>query len=380
MRTVLIMMRKEILLIFRNKAMLPIMFVMPIIQLLVLAFAVTYEISDTPVSLVYPERSSVGDLLVEKLEASGYFSVVSRPPTMDAAEDDLLRGRTDMILNIPADLDRDLRSGGAARIQLIYDAEDGAAAGVVQAYASRIIVDLNEEIQVNFADAGGIVRVAGSSIQTPGIQIASRHWYNPALDYQTFMVPGILVILVTMIGTFLSAMNVVVEKEIGTIEQLNVTPIRKGEFIVAKLLPFWMIALVELAIGLVIARLVFDIPILGSVPLLFFLAGVYLLVMLGIGLWISTVTHTQQQAMFVAWFIMVVFILMSGLFTPIEAMPPWAQMLTKLNPISHFIEIMRRVMLKGAGFGDILSQFWALVGFATVVLTLAVRQHRKVTA
>jgi ABC-2 type transport system permease protein len=183
-----------------------------------------------------------------------------------------------------------------------------------------------------------------------------------------------------MIGTFLSAMNVVREKEIGTIEQLNVTPIRKSEFLVAKLMPFWIIALAELAAGLVVARLLFDIPMLGSLWLLFGLAGVYLVVMLGIGLWISTVTETQQQAMFLAWFIMVIFILMSGLFTPIDSMPRWAQLTTRLNPIAYFIEIMRRVMLKGAGLVDVQVQLWALVGYAAVVLTLAVRQYRKVTA
>lgn len=373
MRTIAVMMRKEFLLIFRNRAMLPILFVMPLIQLLVLAFAVTYEIRDTPVSLVDHDRSGVSHLLAEKLEASGYFTIASRPPTLDAAGEDLLGGRSDLVLGIPRGFERNLRTVGLARIQMILDAEDGAAAGVVQAYASQIVASVSREIQVDYLDAAPGLRQAG-------IRIVPRHWYNPDLDYQTFMVPGILVLLVTMIGTFLSAMNVVVEKETGTIEQLNVTPIRKSEFLVAKLLPFWIIALAELAAGLVVAKLLFDIPMLGSLPLLFFLAGIYLMVMLGFGLWISTVTETQQQAMFVAWFIMVVFILMSGLFTPIEAMPFWAQALTRLNPIAYFIEIMRRVLLKGAGFADVQVQFWALVAYAMAVLALAVRQYRKVTA
>ncbi len=357
MRTIVVMMRKEFLLIFRNRAMLPILFVMPLIQLLVLAFAVTYEIRDTPVSLVDQDHSGVSRLLAEKLEASGYFTVATRPATLEAAGEDL----------------QDLRTVGVARIQMILDAEDGAAAGVVQAYALQIVASVNREIGVDYMDASPGPR-------GDGIRIVPRHWYNPDLDYQTFMVPGILVLLVTMIGTFLSAMNVVVEKEIGTIEQLNVTPIRKSEFLVAKLLPFWLIALAELAVGLVAARVLFDIPMLGSLRLLFVLAGVYLLVMLGFGLWISTVTETQQQAMFVAWFIMVVFILMSGLFTPIEAMPAWAQALTRLNPIAYFIEIMRRVLLKGAGFADVRVQFGALVVYAVIVLSLAVRQYSKVTA
>jgi len=390
MRTILIMMRKEFLQIFRNRAMLPIMFAMPIIQLTILAFAVTYEIRDTPVSLVDDDRSSISELLVDKMEASGYFTVVSRPPTLEAAGEDLLRGRTDMVLNIPRDMERDLRETGTAQIQMIMDAQDGASAGVIQAYATQIIASLNREIQVDYMPVPG--PVAGTSSEersapepaiaasTPShIRIEPRHWFNPDLDYQTFMVPGILVVLVTLIGTFLSSMNVVVEKEIGTIEQLNVTPIRKHEFLIAKLMPFWFIALFELGIGLLVARFGFHVPILGSIWLLYFLASVYLLVMLGFGLWISTVTETQQQAMFISWFIMVIFILMSGLFTPIEAMPPWAQKMTLINPLAYFIEIMRRVMLKGAGFADVLSQFWALVAYAAIVLTLAVRQFRKVT-
>jgi ABC-2 type transport system permease protein len=194
------------------------------------------------------------------------------------------------------------------------------------------------------------------------------------------MVPGILIVLVTMIGAFLSAMNVVREKEIGTIEQLNVTPIRKYQFIIGKLLPFLVIALFELAFGLVIARVLFDIPMLGSLPLIFALATVYMLVVLGIGLLISTFTDTQQQAMFLAWFFMVVFILMSGLFTPIESMPPWAQELTRLNPVAYFIKIMRRVLLKGAGYESVVNEFVALVLYAIIVLSLAVRQYRKVSA
>ena len=397
MRILGILLRKEFLQIFRNRGMLPILFGLPFIQLTILAFAVTYEVRDTPVSLVDDDRSWVSERLVGRLEASGYFRIVSRPASMDLAGDDIRYARSKMILHVPRGFERDLRTVSTGRLQIVLNAEDGAAAGVIQAYAMQVIAAVNREIQVDYlpvnaapagdgaaADLGAAPVVAGAGLGSApdagGIRIVPRHWYNPALDYQTFMVPGILVLLVTLIGTFLSSMNVVREKEIGTIEQLNVTPIRKQDFLVAKLLPFWIIALVELAFGLVFARFVFDIPMLGSLPLLFVLAGVYLLVMLGIGLWISTITDTQQQAMFVAWFIMVVCIMMSGLFTPIDSMPEWAQKVTLLNPIAYFIEIMRRVLLKGAGLADVKMQAGALVIYAAVMLTLAVRQYHKVTA
>ena len=374
MRTILFILHKEFLQIFRNRAMLPIIFVMPVVQLLLLSFAATFEVKNTPVSLVDLDGGTTARRMVDKLEASGYFTVVHRSFSAEQAGEELLRGRVKMILQIPHSFDRDLRRTGTAGVQMILNAEDGATAGVVQAYATQIINAFNREIQVDYLDAGP------APAPQPVIEVAPRHWFNPDLSYETYMVPGILVVLVTMIGTFLSSMNVVREKEIGTIEQLNVTPIKKHHFIIGKLLPFWILALVELGIGLVVARIVFHLPMFGNLLLVFALAGVYLLVMLGIGLWISTITETQQQAMFIAWFIIVIFILMSGLFTPIESMPRWAQQLTWLNPVAHFIEIMRRVLLKGADFWDVQHPFWALVAYAFVMLTLAVRQYRKVTA
>lgn len=361
MRTIAIILRKEFRQVFRNRAMLPILFVMPVVQLLVLSFAATFEVRETPIAVVDLDGSMSSRTLVSRLDASPWFEVSSSAGDSDAK---LMAGDVGMVMTIPHDMERDLGRGTPPVIQMILDAEDGATAGIVQAYASQVIQRHSAEL----------------TLRAGGIRIEPRHWYNPNLEYTTFMVPGILVLLVTMIGTFLSAMNVVREKEIGTIEQLNVTPIKRYQFVTAKLLPFWVIGMVELAIGLVIARVVFDIPMEGSLALVFLLAGLYLLVMLGFGLWISTVTETQQQAMFVAWFIMVVFILMSGLFTPIESMPPWAQVLTEFNPIAHFIEIMRRILLKGAQFGDVTRQIAALSVYAVVILSLAVRQYQKRTA
>ena len=209
------------------------------------------------------------------------------------------------------------------------------------------------------------------------IEVISADWYNPELDYKTFMVPGILALLVTMVGAFLSSMNIAREKELGTVEQLNVTPIRKYQFVIGKLLPFWIIGLVELSIGLVVAKLLYDIPFLGSIPLLFAFAALYLLVVLGLGLFISTVTDTQQQAMFVSWFFLVIFILMSGLFTAIENMPIWAQRLTLLNPVRYFIEVIRMVMLKGAALQDIVRHIWILAAYAVLMNGLAMWRYRK---
>jgi ABC-2 type transport system permease protein len=204
-------------------------------------------------------------------------------------------------------------------------------------------------------------------------------WYNETLNYKTFMVPGILVLLVTMITLFLSGMNIVREKEIGTLEQINVTPIKKHQFIIGKLFPFWVLGMLLLTIGLGIAKVLFNVPILGSLVLMYFYTSIYILVILGIGLFISNITETQQQAMFIAWFFMVIFILMSGLFTPIESMPNWAQQLTTVNPIRYFVEVMRMVMLKGATLTDILPQLLKTLGYAVVMNGLAVYGYKKVS-
>ena len=193
------------------------------------------------------------------------------------------------------------------------------------------------------------------------------------------MVPGILVALVTMIGTLLTAQNIAREKEMGTLEQLNVTPITKAEFITAKLLPFWVLALIDLALGLVVARLVFGVPVRGSL-FCCLVGGVYLVVALSIGLWISTIVETQQQAMFVSFFILMIYLLMSGLFTPVDSMPRWVQLLSELNPVRHFVTIARAILMKGAGIAEIARPLGILAVYGAVVLSLSIRQYSKRTA
>jgi ABC-2 type transport system permease protein len=202
-------------------------------------------------------------------------------------------------------------------------------------------------------------------------------WFNETLNYKTYMVPGILVLLVTMVTLFLSGMNIVREKEIGTLEQINVTPIKKYQFIIGKLLPFWILGLLLLTIGLIISKLVFNIPMLGSHTLMYCYTSIYIFVILGMGLFISNFTDTQQQAMFIAWFFMVIFILMSGLFTPIESMPVWAQTITDFNPIKYYVQVMRMVMLKGAGLMDILPQIVKISAYAIFMNGLAVLSYKK---
>lgn len=351
--------------------MLPIILLMPVIQLVVLAFAATFELNQVDMHLVDMDQSQASGRLVNKLEATGYFRVQRVSFSIEEGIKELQKNKAGLVLNIPPDFGSKLQQGKPAPVQLIIDAVDGAKAGLIQAYGQSIIQDFNREALAQFQAVPGV--------RPAGIQTIPSNWFNPNLNYINYMVPGILVVLVSMIGMFLSGMNIVREREIGTIEQLNVTPIKKYQFMTGKLLPFWIIGMFELAVGLAIARFGFHIPFAGSVWLLFAVAAVYLLVVQGIGLFISTITHTQQQAMFIAWFIMVVFILMGGLFTPIESMPLWAQELTWINPIAHFIKIMRMVLLKGAGVTEIRHLLGILILMAALILPAAVFRYRKYT-
>jgi len=281
------------------------------------------------------------------------------------------KGNVDMILQIPAGFEKKLIREGKVKVQFVINAINGQTAGLVYAYSTMILFDCNRELVAENADP---VTMAGLK----NIQTDYSYWYNPKLNYKNYMVPGILVLLVTIIGLLLSGMNIVREKEIGTIEQINVTPIRKIQFITGKLIPFWIIALFELAFGLTLGKLLFNIPMEGNLALIFMSASVYLFVILSFGLLVSTVTNTQQQSMLVSFFFLVVFILMSGLFTSVESMPQWAQNLDRLNPLMYFIKIMRMVLLKGSGFADISHHFWSLVIYAVIILSVAIRRYRKV--
>jgi ABC-2 type transport system permease protein len=345
--------------------------VIPVVQLLILAFAVTFEIKNINLVIVDQDHSVASRQLVSKFSAPAFYHIKEYANSYNEAEEQLKTGKAHQILIIPNRFERDLQKESKASVQLITNAIDGSAAAIMNAYGNSIIMDYNQDILVDLS--------GGMDIKPP-FDIRYSYWFNPELDYKTYMVPGILVLLVTIIGMFLSSMNVVREKEMGTIEQINVSPVKKYQFVIGKLLPFWFIALFELGFGLTLARIVFDIPILGSLWLIFGVASVYLLAVLGIGLFISTIVNTQQQAMFLAWFFAVVFIMMSGLFTPVDSMPEWAQQINIINPIAYFIRIIRMIMLKGSEFQDILKPFMAIVVYGIVSLTLAVWRYKKVAA
>jgi ABC-2 type transport system permease protein len=371
MRIIRYIIQKEFKQIFRNKAMLPLIFVLPLIQLIILSNAATFEVKNIAFSYVDNDKTSFSRELIEKFEASSYFNVLTSFPSHEIANSAMLKGEVDVILEIPLHFERDLSKNKKTELLVIINAIDGAAAGVENVYINQIIQGFNKNAQASLVQPSDMKNRYKSITSIPSF------WFNITLDYKTFMVPGILVLLVTMITLFLSGMNIVREKEIGTLEQINVTPIKKHQFIIGKLFPFWIIGFALLSVGLLIAKVLFNVPIVGDIFLLYAFTGIYLLVILGIGFFISTFTETQQQAMFISWFFMVIFILMSGLFTPIESMPKWAQYITEFNPIRYFVEVTRMVMLKGSNFIDILPQFIKTLVYALIMNGLAVISYKK---
>lgn len=379
MRALRVLLRKEFLQIRRDPTIVRLLFVMPVVQLLILANAASFEVKQSRLWVVDSDRSAMSEGLVQRLVGTGRFVVAGRSARQDDGYEAVLSRGADAILAIPPDFARDLRRTRRATVQLAFNAEDGAQAGVASSYATEIVARYGAELTVQLDPQLAGVAAAREAPRRgrPRVEVTRRNWYNPTLEYRWYMVPGILVQLITIAGTIMTALNIVREKEAGTLDQLNVTPVSRTTFIAAKLIPFWIIGLVQLTVGLLAATLLFRVPVVGSLALVYGAAAVYLVAALGLGLWISSVAETQQQAMFVAFSLMMVYILMSGLFTPVRSMPDWAQAVAALNPLMHFIALMRGVLLRGAGVLDVLPRLGALALGAVALMTLAVRQYRK---
>jgi ABC-2 type transport system permease protein len=375
MRTIFFLVRKEFLQIFRDHTTVVQIFMIPIVQLLVLSNAATFDVKQVRMLVVDEDRTTVSAGLVQRLEAGRQFQVVRYEAADAGVEHALLDREVTAVLHIPRRFEQDLVRRGVAPVQLVLNAEEGATAGIVQSNANAILASYARELTRTLPTArrDNVHRVATLDLRT-------QRWFNPTRSYYHWMVPALMVSLTTIIGLLLTAQNITRENELGTLEQLNVTPMTKIQFIAAKLIPFWILSMVIFTIGLVIGKLVFDIPMRGNLALVYLAAAVYLIVVLGLGLGISTVTRTQQQAMFVAFFVILIFLLMSGLFTPVDSMPDWAQKVAEANPVKHFVFIMRSVLVRGAGMETVGAPIAGLAVAGAGVLALAVLRYRKSTA
>ena len=365
------LLEKEFKQLLRNP-FLPRMIVMfPIMLLLVFPRAANFEITNINLSVVDNDHSSFSQRLIQKISSSGYFQLTDVSPNYKQALHSVETNKADVILEIPPHFERDLERDQSNKLMISANTVNGTKGGLSSAYLSGIINNFAADLRT---ESG---QVSSRASVVPTIDIAPLNRFNTNLNYRVFMVPALMVMVLTMLCGFMPALNIVSEKEAGTMEQINVTPVPKFTFIVAKLLPFWMIGAIVITISFGIALLVYGLAPAGHLSTIYLFAAIYVLAISGFGLVISNYSDTMQQAMFVMYFFIMVLIMLSGLFTPVSSMPQWAQDITIFNPLKYFMQVMRLVYLKGSGIADMLPQLGALLTFAIVFNGWAVISYKK---
>jgi len=369
------MLVKEFIQVFRDVRMRLVIFVVPVFQLIIFGYAVTTDVAHVATAVYDLDNTTSSRELVSQFTGSGYFDVVEYVSDERQVEDLLDRGKVSAILRMDRGFEGDLRAGRTAQLQILVDGTDSNTAGIVLAYSARIARRFSDHVLLQRAERQwGAVRLPGQ------VNFQTRAWFNPNLESRNFYVPGVIAFIVTITTLLLTSMAVVREKEIGTMEQIIVTPITSLEFILGKTVPFALISIVDVIVVTVVGVLWFDVPVRGSLFLLFLGVVLYLLTTLGIGLLISTVSQTQQQAMMTTFFFNIPAMLLSGLMFPIANMPEAVQVLTYLNPFRYILVIIRGIFLKGVGIGILWPQMLALAVMGVATLWLASSRFRKTLA
>jgi len=369
MRTLIFLLEKEFRQILRNRQILSTLLIAPLIQLILLPLAADYSVKNISLAVVDNDHSPFSQRLINKITASGHFRLTGYAPSYPEALKMVEQDKADIALQIPIHFERDLVRENNKQLYVAINAIEGTKANLGGAYLASIIRNYNDDIRLRWQST--------TPSTSPQIEAVSTNWYNPLLNFKLYMVPAILVVLVTVMAALQSALNIVHEKESGTIEQINVTPIKKHIFILGKMIPFLALGIILFTLGLVVGWIFYGIVPIGSLLVLYASLIVYLFAMLGLGLLLATYSATQQQSMSLAFFFINIFNMMSGVFTAVDSMPGWAQAIVSTFPPSHFIKIMRMVVLKGSSFSDIT---WPLTAMALIGLflnTWAVLNYRK---
>jgi ABC-2 type transport system permease protein len=366
------MLVKEFLQLFRDPKLRRMVLLMPLVQVMVFGYAVTTDVRRVPTAVVDFDGSASSRDLLSRFSASGYFRFVSRTRDPDEASRLLDEGKAGAILRIDEGFAQDLRAGRTALLQVIVDGTDSNTAGIVLDYSGRIAGEYSGQVLL-----ARLSRLLGAVPPRKGIELVPRAWFNENLESRNFYVPGVIALIVMLITLTLSSMAVVREKEVGTIEQILVSPITPAEFILGKTLPFALVGYADVLMIAGIGVFWFDVPIRGSLPLLLLATTFYLMTTLGIGLFISTVSGTQQQAMMTVFFFYFPAVLLSGFMFPIANMPVLVQYLTYVNPLRYFLIVLRGIFLKGAGPETLWPQMAALLVMGLVTLFFTTRRFRK---
>ncbi|ULQ58505.1 ABC transporter permease [Brucepastera parasyntrophica] len=363
------LLEKEFKVLLRDRLMIGLVIGMPILMMVIFPWVATQEIKNIKISIVDNDRSSYSERLTQKIISGGYFVSAGFPGSYEHALRTIEKGQADMILEIRPEFEKDLIREGASAVMVSANAVNTSKGVLGINYLMEILNDFADELR---SELQPVVR--GSA---PQIRITSQNRFNPQLNYKMYMIPAIMVMLLTILNCFLPALSIVGEKEAGTMEQLNVSPVNKFIFILSKLTPYWIIGIIALSLSIGVAVLMYGITPVGNLFTIYFSAMIYIIVCSGLGLVISNYSNTMQQAMFVMFFFVMILILMSGLFTPVASMPEWGQIIAAFNPLKYFIQIMRQVYLKGSGISDLSSQLIPLSVFAAVFSLWAVLSYRK---
>lgn len=369
MHRLIVLIRKELQELLQNRRLLPVLIIPPVVQLFVLGHATSTDVINVPMIVADGDRSASSRDLIARFDASAYFNVTGTVDTVAQVDPALSRGLVPMALSIPQGYGEDIESGRGATVQLLADGSDATFATAAVSYATSLVAEYAVELQ----------RLRGSpSVLRAGIEPRVRVWFNPQLESRFFMVPGVLALLLLVVTANLSSMAIVRERELGTLEQLSVTPLGRWELIAGKLLPYALIGMLDALLVIAVAIGWFQVPMRGSVPLLLGFTLLYLTCTLGLGLFVSTISQTQQQAMMTTvFFFLMPMIFLSGFIFPIENMPAVVQPVTYLIPLRYYLVVVRGIFLKGVGLDVLWPQAVGLVAWAVLVLALAIVRLNK---
>lgn len=365
------LLEKEFKQLLRNAFLPKLILIFPCMMMLLMPWAVSLEIKNVQLNIVDNDHSTLSKRLVDKIAASTYFRLREVPSSYREGLNNVELGTADIVMEIPPHLERDWTNGEDAHILIAVNAVNGMKGGLGGSYLASIINDYSTELRLEKPNA------VSSFGAVPSIRVDTLGLFNPNLNYKLYMIPALMGMLLTLICGFLPALNVVSEKEVGTIEQINVTPIPKFVFILAKLLPYWIIGFIVLTLCFILSWLLYGVVPEGHFTVIYCTVFLFVLVMSGFGLVISNYSATMQQSMFVMFFFLLTLMLMSGLFTPIGSMPQWAQTIAYVNPLTHFMIAMRMIYLKGCGFAELLPLLGILSLFALFFNAWAVLSYRK---
>lgn len=370
------MLIKEFIQVLRDPRMMGVIFVAPVLQLLLFGYAVNTDVRDVPMAVADGDRTPASREFVAAFIGSGYFHAVAAPGNPAEIQAVMDRGTVRCVLQLKAGFAQDLDAGHAVAVQLLLDGTDSNTAMLVANYAAQITAGYSEKRARAWLTRQG----AGARREPSGVRLEPRAWFNQNLESRNYYVPGVVATIVTLVTLMLTSMAIVREKEIGTMEQIMVTPIRPWEFVLGKMAPFVAIGYIDVVLVTTTAVFWFGVPIRGSLLLLFLGTGVFIITTLGGGLLISTVCGTMQQAMMTAFFFFLPGVLLSGFMFPIANMPPLIQWLTLLNPLRYYLVIIRGIFLKGVGLEVLGPQFLALAALGVAVFIAASLRFHKTAA